>query len=102
MHLGSLLARLEDDGDAPAFLAGLGDVLLLADITATAAKFGETAQEYVTGAVRRYAGQASSDDWLQLMTMMEKAVDPAQAAVSSMVGWALRVDRGECGNCGGH
>lgn len=109
MHLGALLSRLENERDIPAFLSEIGDVMLLRRVETTAAAFEETPEEYIAFAVRRYAGQADSESWLQMMTAMEKADDPARAAIGAIVGWALRTDQTElagasraaCG-CGGH
>lgn len=110
MHLGALLSRLEGENDVAAFLAGIGDVMLLQRVEATAAAFDETSTEYVTAAVRRYAGLASSDDWLAMMTTMEKAEDPGRAAIAVIIEWAVRADQAELAggmsesacSCGGH
>ena len=71
MHLGTLLSRIQDEQNIPELLASAGDILLLERVAGTAEAYGETPVEYIQGAVQRYAAQASSDDWLQLMTAME-------------------------------
>lgn len=94
MLLGTLLRRLEDTADAAAALEALGDLVLLAQVTATAQEYGETAGEYAAGATRRFANTASGDDWLALTTALERSEDPARAALGVMVRWSIAQDHG--------
>ena len=92
MQLGALLTRLSDENDAAEALDALGDVVLLAQIQEMGAQHGETPGEYVANASRRYAAQAGDEDWLALMTAIERADDPARVVLGKMLRWALASD----------
>jgi hypothetical protein len=49
--------------------------------------------EYVAGATRRFAGQASDQDWLSLSTALERSDAPAATCLRTFVTWAVRRDR---------
>lgn len=95
MHLGALLKQIQEQNDIPALLESVGDILLLEKVKDLAAAFDETPVEYVAAAVQRYAARADSDEWLRLMTAMEKADEPAKAALTNMVTWAMSEDQKE-------
>ena len=94
MHLGTLLARLQNDGDAAMALDALGDIVLYAEIQATGERFDETPGVYTAGAVSRFAAAASDEQWLGLVAAMERNDDHARAALAHMLTWALRQDEG--------
>ncbi len=103
MQLGALLTHLSDETDAAAALDALGDVILLARIQAMGALHDETPGEYVANASRRYAAQAGDEDWLALMTAIERADDPARVVLGKMLRWALEKDAApapKAGSCG--
>lgn len=109
MHFGAMMSALENEGHAAQALAALGDVVLLAEVGAMGELHDETPGEYVVGASRRFAAMAGDEDWLALMNALERADDPARAALEKMVRWSLARDareaeqaRGEAdGGCGG-
>lgn len=111
MLLGTILRRLGQEADAAEALAAMGDIVLLAEIQAMGERHGETPAEYVCGATRRFAADASSEDWLGLMTALERGRDdPARATLERMLRWAMARDAAEdaegegCGQscgCGG-
>ncbi|GGJ11687.1 hypothetical protein [Neoroseomonas lacus] len=92
MLLGTILKRLDDDGDAAVALEAIGDIVLLTEVAAMAAAYDETVGEYVSGAARRFAADAASEDWLALMTAIERNDDPARAVLERMVRWSLTRD----------
>jgi hypothetical protein len=92
MHLGTLLARLQDTGDAAMALGALGDIVLYTEVQATGEQFDETPGAYTAGAVSRFAAAASDEQWLGLMAAMERSENPARAALAHMLAWALRQD----------
>jgi hypothetical protein len=108
MHLGELMTTLESDGGAAAALEALGDIVLLAEVRAMGDAHGEAPGEYVANASRRFAARAGDEEWLALMSAMERDADPARAAVERMIRWALADDAragegdhaGAC-SCGG-
>lgn len=93
MLFGALVTSLENEVDAAAALQTLEDLPLFAGVQTMGEIFGETPGEYVANATRRFANMASSDDWLALMTLLERDPDPARAALKQMLNWALSQDR---------
>lgn len=105
MNLGTLMTHLSHETDAAAALDALGDLLLLQEVTAMGERHDEAPGEYVANASRRFAAQAGDEDWLALMTAMERADDPGRAALDRMLQWALVRDATQtsetCRACGG-
>jgi hypothetical protein len=115
MNLGTLMTHLENEADAAEALAALGDIRLFAEVADMGEQHEETPGEYVANASRRYASLASDEDWLALMTAMERAADPGKAALARMIQWSIARDKsdatpvpaGACscgggGGCDGH
>jgi hypothetical protein len=105
MLLGTILTRLGSAADAAEALDALGDIVLLAEIEAMAARHEESPAEYVCGATRRFAADASGEEWLGLMTAIERSDDPARTTLSHMLRWSLARDAasGDATGCGcGH
>lgn len=112
MLLGTLLSKLRDEGNAAVALAAIDDLVLFTQVQARAAQYDETPGEYAAGAVSRFASAASDEDWLALMTAIEKSDDPARTTLDRMVRWSLAQDAraetpgvsgGKTGcDCGGH
>lgn len=92
MQLGTLIGNLSLENDAAVALEGLGDLVLFAKVQAMGERYEETPGEYVANAVRRFAARAGDEDWLGLMTVMERSEDPARAALEQMLRWALKTD----------
>jgi hypothetical protein len=99
MVLGQILERLSDEAVAAETLIALGDLPLFAEIELAGRPFGETAPTYAAGAARRFVQQASDDDWLALMTALDRADDPGMACLRQMLTWSLRADKAGPG-CG--
>lgn len=111
MMLGDLIARLTDEDDATSALESLGDIVLFAEVRKMGEFWAETPAAYLAGSARRFAATAGDEDWLGLMAEMERADDPARAALVRMLRWALVRDAAEVagkghqhcqGGCGGH
>ncbi|NJL50387.1 MAG: hypothetical protein HC909_01365 [Blastochloris sp.] len=77
MQLGTLMAQLEDEGQAGAALQALDDIVLFARIDAMGAEHDEAPGEYVANASRRFAALASDEDWLAIMNAVERSTIPA-------------------------
>ena len=108
MQLGALIRRLEDEADAARAIEALGDVILYSRVEAMGRLHDESPGGYLAGAVRRFAHKGSDDDWLAVMTAIERADDPARAVMARMLHWALDKDAGDghapacsCGSGGG-
>lgn len=108
MLLGTMMSALRDEDIAAATLMELGDIVLVAQVEAARDAHGESIGEYVTGAVQRFALLAQDEDWLALMTALERSDDPAGACLTRMLSWSLARDahsaeggaHGGC-SCGG-
>ena len=92
MLLGTIIKRLEDEADAGAAVEALGDIVLLAEVRAMSVLHDESPGQYTSGAARRFAALASSEDWLALITAIERSDDPAHTALGKMVRWSLVQD----------
>ncbi|MGL4324206.1 MAG: hypothetical protein ACRCTD_09200 [Beijerinckiaceae bacterium] len=92
MQLGALIRRLEDDNDAAHAMEALGNVILMFRVQQMGLQHDETPGAYLAGAARRFANQGSDEDWLALMTAIEKTDDPARVVISKILHWALDKD----------
>lgn len=92
MLLGSLLRRLRDERFAQETLIGLGDLSLVARADAAGAPYGERAADYAASACARFGDHAGDEDWLALMTALERSTDPAATCLRTMTEWALKDD----------
>lgn len=106
MQLGSLIARLGSEDDAMSALQALGDIVLFARVRAMGERFDESPGDYVACTARRFAATAGDEDWLKVVSAIERSEDPASAALKTMIAWALATDdavgcvTSECG-CNG-
>ncbi|MFM9941846.1 MAG: hypothetical protein ACKVP7_20370 [Hyphomicrobiaceae bacterium] len=89
MLLGAILKEVQDEDAAAAALLSLGDIVLLAEVEAARLPHKEGVGEYVSGATQRFARLASDEDWLRLMTLLEKSPSPAATCVTTMVRWSI-------------
>lgn len=95
MPLGTLMRQLRNEAAAEELLLSFADLLLLAEVDEMRNTFGESVGEYVAGATQRFAASAGSEDWLQLMTRLEKSDAPAAACLETMLRWAVKTDRAD-------
>jgi hypothetical protein len=93
MLLSAILKHLSDESDAVAALLDLGDLVLVGEVEAVRLQHQESVGDYVIGATRRFAGQASDADWLRLTTALEGCSAPASACLHTMLTWAVAQDR---------
>jgi len=89
MLFGTILKRLGDETDAAAALEALGDIVLLTEVQAMGAVHEESVGEYAAGATRRFPADASNEDWLALLTAIERSEDPARITLERMLRWSL-------------
>lgn len=102
MHLGEMLHRLADDCSAADALTALGDIVLFTRVASAAEGFDETPGAYVATSVGRFAATADDAAWSSLIANMERAGDPAGAALAYMLGWALESDAAQTIPPAGH
>lgn len=94
MFLGQVLDRLGDESFATETLLGLDDLPLMVEIESVGRDHGENASDYAVHAVGRFTALAGDEDWLGLMTVLERADDAAAACLRHMLRWSLHHDRG--------
>ncbi|MGE0700246.1 MAG: hypothetical protein AB7O57_14205 [Hyphomicrobiaceae bacterium] len=95
MHLGALIARLEDERDATRTIEALSDLVLHAEVAAAAEHFGESPGAYLSASVGQFASAAADEEWLALVAAMERADDPGRAAIVRILRWAMARDQTE-------
>lgn len=76
MLLGDLLARFDDETFATETVLGLGDLALTARLREKAAASGLALGAYAAAAMRRYAAEATDEEWLALLSALGRAQDP--------------------------
>lgn len=74
--LGEILAGLTDETTALETILGAGDLALLSTVKETAAAEGLDLAACVTQTVQRYIHEASDEEWVTLIGLMNKADDP--------------------------
>jgi hypothetical protein len=105
MLLGQVLERLHDEAFAAETLVSLQYLALMVQVEAAGRQFGEDIGAYAAGASRRFADHASDEDWLALMTALERTDDAGAACLRHMLAWSLRHDAEQAdegcgsGNC---
>jgi hypothetical protein len=92
MLLGAIMNELRDETVAAAALMQMGDMVLVAEVDAARAPHEESIGEYVSGAAQRFARQAVAEDWLALMTALERTETPAATCLVTMVRWSIAND----------
>ncbi len=88
MLLGDLLARFDDDSLAAETLLGIGDLALVAAARAQAEASGLALGAYAAAAVRRYAAEASDEEWVTLMGALGRAPDPGAICLKRALAYA--------------
>lgn len=107
MLLGSLLTGIRSPAYAATLIGETGDVVMLARIEAAGRAFDESPGDYAANAVARFSETASDEEWLALMTALEKSKTPAATCLARMVNWALEKDAADIAppaqacSCGG-
>jgi hypothetical protein len=92
MQLGDIIRSFSEDAAASEALLACNDIVLFARVGDAATRYEETVGEYASGAVRRFANLAGSEDWLGLMNVVERTDDPGIGCLVYMVNWSLKKD----------
>ncbi len=88
--LGDLLASLTDETAAVETILGAGDLALLTAVREQAAADGVDLAAYVSQTVRRYASEASDEEWITLMGALNRSPDPGATCLKRAFEHALR------------
>ena len=81
MVLGDLLARFGDESAAAGAVLSLGDLRLVAGLRQRASAHGLGLGAFAALAVRRYAEEASNEEWVTLMGELGRSADPGIAFI---------------------
>ena len=94
MMLGELLQHLDDETIVARLAPELGDAewQMRAAVAATAR--GATLGGYASAAVERFTAAASAEDWVSLMSSINRAADPGAICLRRMIDWSLARDNG--------
>lgn len=88
--LGDILAKLTDETSAVETILGAGDLTLLEAARKQAAADGIDLAACVTQTVQRYTHEASDEEWVTLIGMMNRSQDPGAACLKRAFEHALR------------
>ena len=88
--LGDLLANLTDETTALETILGAGDLALLTAVREQAALDGVDLAAYVSQTVRRYANEASDEEWITLMGALNRSPDPGATCLKRAFEHVLR------------
>jgi hypothetical protein len=87
--LGDILTKLTDETTAVEAILGTGDLALLAAARERAAAEGRDLADCVVLTVQRYTAQASDEEWLTLMGMLNRSRDPGTTCLKRAFAYAL-------------
>ena len=88
--LGDILAGLTDEATAVETILGSGDLALLAAAKQLAATEGLDLAACVVQTVKQYTHEASDEEWVTLMGLMNRASDPGTIYLKRAFEYALR------------
>ncbi|HEY4982230.1 MAG TPA: hypothetical protein VII24_09905 [Pseudolabrys sp.] len=88
--LGDILARLSDETTAVETILGAGDLTLLAAVRERAAADGLDLAACVTQTVQRYTHEASDEEWVTLMGMLNRSPDPGTTCLKRAFAYGQR------------
>lgn len=89
MLLGDLLTELSDETAATETILRVNDLSMLAAMREQAKADGLDLSAYVAGTVRRYALEASDEEWITLMGLLNRAPDPGAVCLKRAFDHAL-------------
>ena len=87
--LGDLMTSLTDESTALETIVGAGDLKLLAAAQELAAADGLDLGSYVKQTVQRYASEASDEEWVTLMGLLNRSPDPGVTCIKRALEHAL-------------
>lgn len=88
--LGDLLASLTDETTAIETILGAGDMKMLAAVQTKATAEGVELAAFVTQTVQRYMNEASDEEWITLMGLLNRSQDPGATCLARAFEYGLR------------
>jgi hypothetical protein len=99
MLLGELIARCSDETIAEEIVLSIGDLATLAALRDQSEATGVGLGACIAAATRRYAAEASDEEWVTLIGQMGGAQDPAKILLKRALAYASApLDQQECGH----
>lgn len=92
MSLGEILRQFDDENFVARLLPDLGDAQWRERASSAAAEQGEALGEYASASVERFASGAQDEDWLTLLSALNRAADPGAVCLRRMIDWAIERD----------
>ena len=89
MLLGDILAHFEDEAFATETILRLGELTLVAKMRQLADASGRSLGDCAASAVRRFAAEASDEQWVSLMGALARANDPGAVCLKQALAYAL-------------
>ena len=89
MLLGDLLAELSDETATTEAILSVNDLPMLAAMREQAQADGLDLPAYVASTVRRYASEATDEEWITLMGLLNRAPDPGAVCLKRAFEHAL-------------
>jgi len=90
MLLGDLLNAFDDEAVAAETILRVGDVALIAAMRKQAEAHGLSLGAFAAATVRRYADEASDEEWATLIGQMGRADDPGAVCLRRAFAQAAR------------
>ncbi|AMN41532.1 hypothetical protein [Rhodoplanes sp. Z2-YC6860] len=90
MLLGDVLARFDDEALAAETILHIGDLSLISKLREQADATGEPLGAYAASAMRRYAADASDEEWVTLMGLLGRAEDPGAVCLQRAFAYVLK------------
>jgi hypothetical protein len=92
MTLGEILTELGDEARVHRLAPALGDPQWQARAASAANDRGLALGEYARAAVERFAAMAGDEDWLALLSALNRGTDPGVICLRRIVDWAMQRD----------
>ena len=89
MLLGDVLACFDDEAVAAETISRVGDLVVTARLCERAEAEGQSLGAFAAGAVRRFAAEASDEQWVTLMGALARAEDPGAVCLRHAFGHVL-------------
>jgi len=102
VSLGEILRQFDDENFVARLLPELGDAQWQERASSVAAEHGEALGEYASASVERFASGAQEEDWLSLVSALNRAADPGVVCLRRMMDWAIARDGEETKLCAKH
>jgi hypothetical protein len=101
MLLGELIARCSDETIAAEIVLSIGNLATLSALRDLSEETGTGLGACIAAATRRYAAEASDEEWITLIGQMGGQQDPAEIFLKRALAYAgARLEQEECGHVG--